>query len=103
MNNEEAVKEIIAGPKPIAFTVSTQDIRMLTEMRVGRDQYIQLLLAKLRDAGGPVEGVLKLRLAHGKLAKWRDNPLEPQEQFTYMWLPENYVEGIAQSTVMGRA
>lgn len=55
----------------------------------------QLLLAKLKDAGAPVEGTLTLRLAHGKLAKLKDSVLEEQVDFTYIWLPDAYVAAIA--------
>lgn len=102
-NENAAVAEILSGPKPIAFTVSTIDVQLLFAAGTSPEAYNQLLLAKLRDAGGPVEGVVKLRLAHGKLAKWRDNPLEEQAEFCYMWLPDAYVEGIAQGMRVGRA
>lgn len=100
---DEAVAEIIAGPKPIAFSVSTIDVRMLYTAGTSPEAYNQLLLAKLKDAGGPVEGVIKLRLAHGRLAKWKDDALNEQDQFTYMWLPDAYVEGIQQGTRIGQA
>jgi hypothetical protein len=83
-------------PKPISFSVSTDDIQALYACRTNPDQYTQLLLAKLRDCGGPVEGALTLRLAHGKLAKLKDNPLEAQNEFVYCWLPDEYVAAIAQ-------
>ena len=90
-------QEAIASPlKPISFTISTDDIQALYACKTNPDQYTQLLLAKLKDCGGPVEGSLTLRLAHGRLAKLKDNPLEPQEDFCYVWLSDEYVAAIAQ-------
>jgi len=94
-------QEILKAPKPISFSISTDDIQALYACKTNPDQYNQLLLAKLRDAGGPVEGMLTLRLAHGKLAKLKDNPMEAQTEFVYLWLPDEYVAAIAAGT--GRA
>jgi len=101
MNIEEAGQAALAGPKPISVSVATKDIQMLHACRTSPDQYAQLLLAKLKDAGGPVEGTLKLRLAHGKLFKLKDSLLEEQTEFTYLWLPETYCAAIAAGA--GRA
>jgi hypothetical protein len=90
-------QEAIASPlKPISFSISADDIQALYACKTNPDQYTQLLLAKLRDCGGPVEGALTLRLAHGRLAKLKDNPLEAQNEFVYCWLPDEYVAAIAQ-------
>jgi hypothetical protein len=83
------------SPAPIAVTVSTDDVRALFACETTPYQYMQLILAKLKDAGAPVEGMLELRLAHGKVAKLKDSALEPQTEFTYVWLPELYVHAIA--------
>jgi len=84
------------GLKPIAVTVSANDIRMLWAMRTPPDQYIQLIYAKLRDAGcTAVEGVLQLRLAHGKLCKVKTEAHVEQDGFSYIWLPDSYVQAIA--------
>lgn len=85
---------IIEGPKPISISVSTADVQMLFACGTNPDQYNQLLLAKLKDAGGPVEGVLKLRLAHGQLFKVKDSIMQEQLEFIYMWLPDAYVHAI---------
>jgi hypothetical protein len=82
---------VIEGPKPIAVQISVNDVRVLFACGTQPDQYNQLLLAKLKDAGVPVEGDSRLRLAHGQVFKLKDSMLEPLEEFTYMWLPENYV------------
>jgi hypothetical protein len=93
----------IAGPKPIAVDISVDDVRMLTACRTSPDSYLQLILAKLKDAGAPVEGAIRLRLAHGKLFKLKDSVFEEQAAFTYMWLPEAYVHAIAAGDQVGQA
>lgn len=93
---EAPIEAPIEGPKPISVSISANDIRMLFACGTNPDAYNQLLLAALKDAGGPVEGILHLRLAHGKLCKLKDKALEPQDAFTYVWLPEAYVAAIAQ-------
>lgn len=87
----------LEGPKPIAVSISANDVQALFACQTDPNQYNQLLLAKLKDAGGPVEGILNLRLAHGKLTKLKDNPLVPQEEFVYLWLPDAYVHAIASA------
>lgn len=94
-----AVQEALQGPKPISVEISTRDIQMLYACQTSPAAYMQLILAKLKDAGAPVEGVLNLRLAHGAVCKLKDNPLQEQESFVYMWLPEQYVHAIANGTV----
>jgi hypothetical protein len=95
MQTEQAVaQELARAPKPISISVATKDIQMLYACQTNPDQYSQLLLAKLKDAGGPVGGVLKLRLAHGQLFKLKDSVLEERTEFTYLWLPEAYVHAM---------
>jgi hypothetical protein len=100
MNNDAVAQELVQGPKPISISVSTNDVQALFACGTSPDQYNQLLLAKLRDAGAPVEGTLRLRLAHGKLFKMKDSVMQEQSEFTYLWLPDGYVEAIGQ---VGRA
>lgn len=99
-NQTEVAQEILQGPKPISVEISTQDVRVLFACHTKPDAYMQLILAKLKDAGAPVEGTLHLKLAHGRLCKLKDNPLQEQSGFVYMWLPDAYVEAIANA---GRA
>lgn len=94
---EESTVPIVEGPKPIAVSISTNDVQCLYACHTSPDAYNQLILAKLKDAGAPVEGILRLKLAHGAVAKVKDNPVEPSDEFTYMWLPENYVLAIASA------
>jgi hypothetical protein len=103
MHSDAAVQETLAGPKPVSVEISTGDIQMLYAMRTSPAQFMQLILAKLKDAGAPVEGALNLRLAHGKVFKMKDDPLREQPSFTYLWLPEAYVDGMRGSVEAGRA
>jgi hypothetical protein len=86
----------IEGPKPISISISAHDVQALYTCGTNPDAYNQLLLAALKDAGGPVEGILHLRLATGKLCKLKDKALEPQDAFTYLWISDAYVAAIAQ-------
>lgn len=89
-------KAIEDGPKPITVGISTADVAALFACNTDPYQYMQLILAKLKDAGVPVEGTLHLKLAHGKVFKVKTNPLVEQSEFKYLWLPEAYVLGLAQ-------
>ncbi len=96
MNDQALARELERGPKPISIEVSTNDVQALFACGTSPHTYNQLLLAKLKDAGGPVEGTLTLKLAHGQLFKLKDNPLEEKAAFAYLWLPDQYVNAIAQ-------
>jgi hypothetical protein len=93
-NATEVAREILQGPKPISIEISTQDVQMLYACQTSPTAYMQLILAKFKDAGAPVEGTLNLKLAHGMVCKLKDNPLQEQIAFTYLWLPEAYVDGM---------
>ncbi len=82
--------------KPIAIAIATDDIQALFACGTSPHMFNQLILAKLKDAGAPVEGMMDLKLAHGRVFKLKDDPLKPQEAFEYLWLPEEYVYQIAQ-------
>ena len=91
-------EQLIEGPKPIAVAISDHDIQALYAMGTSPTAFSQLILAKLKDAGAPVEGILKLKLAHGNVYKLKDNPMEPQTEFTYVWLPEAYDFAVGQQS-----
>lgn len=82
--------------QPIQACISADDIRHLYAAGTSPDKFNQLILAKLKDSGAPVEGTLRLRLAHGQVYKVKDNPTKPQEAFMYMWLPETMVHDMAR-------
>ena len=91
----------LGGLKPIAVAISTHDIQVLYATRVSPDDYAQLILAKLKDAGAPVEGSLRLKLAHGQVYKLKTNPLKEQDYFEYLWLPMPYVAALAPELQQG--
>lgn len=93
--NQDAIQEVLQGPKPISIEISANDVQALFACNTSPDQYNQLILAKLKDAGAPVEGTLRLKLAYGAVCKVKDQPHIEQTSFVYMWLPEAYVESIA--------
>lgn len=84
----------IEGPKPIAASISTDDIQALYACGTNPDAFNQCILAKLKDNGAPIEGTLRLRPAHGKVFKLKDSVLREQAEFTYLWLPDAYVAAV---------
>jgi hypothetical protein len=86
-----------SGPKPVGIFVSTMEIQVLYASGTNPFAYNQFLLEKLRDAGAPVEGAIHLRLAHGQLFKLKTNPVNPEDGFRYLWLPENYSYALQQA------
>jgi hypothetical protein len=91
---DPSIESDLGKLKPIAVAISTDDVQALFACGTDPNQYSQLILAKLKDAGAPVEGVFKLKLAHGKVCKLKDSIHEAQSEFTYVWLPEEYVYAI---------
>lgn len=89
--NTQIVEPAIEGPKPIAVLISSLDIQKLAAAKCSPYEYNQLILAKLKDAGAPVEGMVNLKMAHGSVYKMKTNPMIEEPGFTYMWLPEAYV------------
>lgn len=95
LNTEPTVEPDLGKLKPVAFSISTHDVQALFACSINPEQYMQCILAGLRDNGcTAVEGVLKLKLAHGKVCKLKDSIHEAQSEFTYVWLPEEYVYAI---------
>ncbi len=81
--------------KPVAISVSAQEIGRLYASNTSPDAFNQFLLERFKFAGAPVEGVLRYKLAHGAIARVKPNPMEPAEKFDYLWLPSTYVVSIA--------
>jgi hypothetical protein len=82
--------------KPIVVSVDAQELGMLAAMHTSPYGYQQYILAKLKESGAPVEGVLDLRLAHGKLARVK-NSIMGKGQFDYMWVPDYFWEAMQQA------
>jgi hypothetical protein len=103
-DNIQAEQPKLEGPKPIAVMIPSHDIQALTAAKCSPYEYNQLILAKLKDAGAPVEGVINLKMAHGSVYKLKTNPMVEEPGFTYMWLPEAYVHALnAMGGVGGQA
>lgn len=96
MNASPIITDVIEGQKPIAISIGTEDIQALFACNTSPDMFNQCILAKLKDAGAPVEGVLRLKLAHGQVYKMKTSPSQPQDAFEYIWLPEAYVHSLTQ-------
>ena len=94
-NAVPSTQELLNAPKPIGARISTADVRVLFACNTSPDAFMQCILAALKDAGAPIEGTLRLRCAHGRVAKVKDSVLEEQDYFEYLWLPDEMVAAIA--------
>jgi hypothetical protein len=103
MAQHRAEEPLAEGPKPIAVQISTDDIQALFAAHTTPNSFMQLILAKLKDAGAPIEGVLHLKLAHGKVFKMKDSIFEEQAAFTYLWIPEAYLAMMSAELKAGQA
>jgi len=74
--------------RPIMIALDAQEIGRMWATKTSPTAFNQYLLEKFRAAGAPVEGVLKLTLAHGRLARLKPEMNAPQDGFRYMWLPD---------------
>lgn len=100
---QDQMKQMLEGPKPIAIEIPGRDIQMLHAMNTDKETFAQLILAKLKDAGAPVEGVLRYSIAHGKVYKVRDSVLVEQDSFQYIWMPEAYCAAMEQGVIAQQA
>lgn len=73
--------------KPICVALHAQEIGAMTRLRVSPTEFAQTLLGEFRKAGAPVEGMVKLRLAHGSVYKMKAHPFG-RAWFGYLWVPE---------------
>ena len=81
----------ITNEVPIPIQLDWFELSQMAAERTSPDGFNQKLLEKLREAGGPVEGIINLRLSHGKLARVKpDLRDEKLGRFRYMWLPEQH-------------
>jgi hypothetical protein len=84
---------------PIPITLDWFELSEMAAQGCSPDGFIQKVLEKLREAGGPVEGVINLRLSHGKLARVKpDMKDEKLGRFRYLWLPPQHCAIVEQST-----
>jgi len=82
--------------RPIVIALTGLDVM---RMRGGPNVFNQELLQKLKDAGGPVEGSLHLKLKYGALARVKPS-LQDQRigRFRYVWLPPEHAKVVEQYT-----
>jgi hypothetical protein len=90
----QAPADAAAGAlKPIAVALDAQDIGRMAAENYSPYMFNQEILARLKHAGAPVEGSIRLKLAHGAVARVKPD-LNRGAVFQYIWLDEAYVEGM---------
>ncbi len=90
--------------KPVAVSISAQDVgRLYAAQRGDCDPrvFMQFVLERLRAAGAPVEGTLRLRLAHGAVARVKPDTKAPQMEFKYVWLPAEHAAALVEYVLHG--
>jgi hypothetical protein len=89
---------------PIPITLDWFELSTMATEHTSPDGFNQKLLEKLKAAGGPVEGIINLRLSHGKLARVKPD-LHDQKlgRFRYLWLPPQHCAMVEQATKQDQA
>ena len=89
---------------PIPITLDWFELSTMATEHTSPDGFNQKLLEKLKAAGGPVEGIINLRLSHGKLARVKPD-LQDQKlgHFRYLWLPDEHAALVVQATKQDQA
>ena len=97
MSNVLAAERQVDLTTPIVIVLTGLDVM---KIRGGPNVFNQELLQRLKDAGGPVEGTLHLKLKYGALARVKPN-LEDARigRFRYLWLPPEAVKAVAEGIV----
>ena len=87
--------------KPIVVHLHVQEIGTLFALHTSPFMFEQRVLEELRNAGAPVEGVIKLTLKSGQWHKLMHSPRGP-EYMSYLWLPADVVKRlVAYRQMMG--
>ena len=86
---------------PVVVTLDAQDIGRMYAAGQGPYAFMQELLARMKQHGAPVEGTLRLRLAHGAVVKVKPDPGQQDAFFRYMWLPDEHVQALAVAGLKG--
>jgi hypothetical protein len=82
---------------PIVIVLTGLDMLKLNAAKGGPNAFNQELLARLKQAGGPVEGTVWLKLKYGALARVEPSMEDARiGRFRYMWLPPQAVKVIAE-------
>ena len=93
-------RPIIARPEdaedepPIPFSLDAQEVARLYVSKTNPDQYRQALLQALREAGGPVSGILRLKLERGQIA--RVTTPQPGMKLRYVWVSDRRARDVAE-------
>jgi len=87
--------------KPVVAHIHVQEIAALYAAHTGPYMFEQRVLEELRNAGAPVEGIIKLTLKSGQWHKLMHSPRGP-EYMSYIWLPADVVKRlVAYRKMMG--
>jgi hypothetical protein len=82
---------------PIVIVLTGLDMLKLNAQRGGPNAFNQELLARLKQAGGPVEGLAWLRLKYGALARVKPSMEDARiGRFRYMWISDETVKVVAE-------
>lgn len=86
--------DLSRADRPIAIAIDAQEIGRMFADRYSPYAFNQYLLERFKAAGAPVEGVIKMKLVYGAIARMKTQLGDMQ--FTYLWLSPEYVAGIAE-------
>lgn len=99
---ERQLHEALRKEGPVAVAILKSDLyrihRVNESAEAAEKECSQLVLRALQKAGCPaIEATPQgLRIAHGRLTKVKRGPLNRNSAYMkYCWLPEAYVQGIA--------
>ena len=87
MDTAQAAAAQIMHEEPIMITIDAQTLGACFNAKMSPQVYNQFLLENFKAAGAPVEGVIKMKLARGKICKMKSHPRGPG-YFGYMWLSD---------------
>ena len=92
----QAAEQLIAQSelKPIAIAVTAQEIGTMFAAEASPYAFGQFLLERFKNAGAPVEGVLKFKLREGQIARVKPELADRSGAFKYVWLPPEYVTAV---------
>jgi len=89
-----STEELNQAGQPVVVTMDAQEIGALFAVKTTPYDFMQHLLAKFKAAGAPVEGKLRLAVAHGQVYKMKDDLYSKPGTFTYVWLPQPYCDAL---------
>lgn len=79
------VEELNTATQPVIVTLDAQEIgRLAVEIGANPHAFMQTLLERFKQLGVPVEGMLRLRLACGRIYRMKTSP-RGIGFFSYMW------------------